>query len=98
MDILSGEGYTVDSVHNGYELLAYLEGNNPAIIILDLMMPEKNGLSIIDSLKIRAPYSRVIIYSGFQEYENSVYARAVDRFIVKGGEMKDLVEAVAELS
>ncbi|MFH1552999.1 MAG: response regulator [Candidatus Omnitrophota bacterium] len=97
-DVLTGSGYEVDSVYNGYELLAYLENNNPAIIILDLMMPEKDGLSILGTLRQLCPYSRIIIYTGYQEYENSVYARAADRFIVKGGSIGGLVSAVEELS
>ncbi|MGB2599115.1 MAG: response regulator [Candidatus Omnitrophota bacterium] len=95
--ILTEEGYEVDSVYNGYELLTYLEENNPSVIILDLMMPEKNGLSVLSTIKQVAPHSRIIIYTGYQEYENTVYARTADRFLVKGGNMDDLVKVVGEL-
>ncbi|MFQ5952127.1 MAG: response regulator [Candidatus Omnitrophota bacterium] len=96
--ILGEEGYEVDAVYNGYELLAYLENNNPSIIILDLMMPEKNGLSVLSTIKQMSPYSRIIIYTGYQEYENSVYARTADRFLVKGGNLDNLVQVVEELA
>ena len=96
--ILGEEGYDVDEVHNGYELLAYLEDNNPSVIILDLMMPEKDGISVISSIKQLVPHSRIIIYTGYQEYENSVYARSVDRFLVKGGNLDNLVKVIEELS
>ena len=96
-DVLSELGYEVDTVYNGYELLAYLEKNNPSIIILDLMMPEKDGLSILNTIKQISPYSRIVIYTGYQEYENSVYARAADRFLVKGNSVQDLIKAVEEL-
>ncbi len=97
-DILGQSGYAVDMVHNGYELLSYLEVNNPAVIILDLMMPEKSGLSILGTIKQIAPYTRIIIYTGYEEYANSVYARAADRFLVKGVDIDDLVNAVNELA
>ena len=97
-NILGELGYKVDTVTNGYELLAYLEKNNPSIIILDLMMPEKDGLSILGTLKQISPYSRIIIYTGYREYENSVYARTADRFLVKGCSIEDLIKAVDELS
>ena len=97
-DILKGVGYEVDSVHNGYEILAYLEEKTPAVIILDLMMPEKDGISILDTIKRVSPHSRIIIYTGYQEYGNSVYARTADRFLVKGGDVEDLIKAVDELS
>jgi CheY-like chemotaxis protein len=96
--ILEDEGYEVDMVHNGYELLAYLENNNPSIIILDLMMPAKNGLSVLSTVKQICPYSRIVIYTGYQEYENSVYARTADRFLVKGESMEDLVKTIGELT
>lgn len=97
-DILMHSGYSVDIVHDGYQLLSYLETNNPSLIILDLMMPEKSGLSILGTIKQIAPYSRIIIYTGYDEYENSVYARSVDRFLVKGANIEKLVEAVDELA
>jgi len=97
-NILTSSGYEVDCVYDGYGLLAYLRENNPSVIILDLMMPEKDGLSIISTLKELSPYARIIIYTGYQEYENSVYARTADRFLVKGGKMDNLLEAVRELS
>lgn len=97
-DIFTENGFKVDCVYNGYELLAYLENNSPSVIILDLMMPEKDGLSVLGSLKQLSPYSRIIIYTGYQEYENSVYARAVDRFLVKGRSIDELIDAVEELA
>jgi len=96
-DILTEGGHEVEAVYNGYELLSYLETNSPSIIILDLMMPEKDGLSILDTIKQVSPYARIIIYTGYQEYENSVYARVADRFLVKGESLDKLIGAVSEL-
>ena len=98
LDLLRNSGYEVDSVSNGYELLAYMDTKTPSIIILDMMMPEKSGASIFDTLKQVSPYSRIIIYTGHQEYENSIYARQADRFIIKGSNIEDLLKAVEELS
>jgi len=98
VDILGGNGYKVDSVYNGYELLAYLEVNNPSVIILDLMMPGKDGMSVFDTIKRISPYSRIIIYTGYEDYGESVYARKADRFIVKGTSIEDLVRAVNEVA
>ena len=97
-DLLGVHGHSVDTVNDGYELISYLEKNNPSIVILDLMMPEKGGISIFDSIKQLSPYSRIIIYTGYQEYEGSIYARNADRFLVKGTNVQDLVNAVSELT
>lgn len=97
-DILSDHGYDVDCVHNGYELLDYLQGKTPKVIILDLFMPEKDGISIIGTLKEISPYSNIIIYTGHDHYENSVYAKTADRFVAKTASVKELLEAVKDLS
>ena len=97
-DILADHGYEVDSVHNGYELLDYLQENNPKVIILDLFMPEKDGISILGTLKEIVPYSKIIIYTGHDYYENSVYAKTADRFVSKTASVKELIEAVKELA
>ena len=96
-DVLREAGHMVHAVSNGYELLSYLENNNPSIVILDLIMPEKDGLSIIGTIRHTVPYSRIIIYTGHQEYENSVYARAADHFLVKGSDIDNLINIVEEL-
>jgi hypothetical protein len=91
-------GYEIDTVSDGYELISYLEKNFPSLIILDMMMPEKSGAAIFDTLKQMSPYSRIIIYTGRSDYEKSVYARNADRFLVKGGNITELIEAVKELA
>jgi DNA-binding NtrC family response regulator len=97
-EIFEGMGYEMNAVHNGYELISYLEKNSPGIIILDLMMPEKSGISILSSVKELSPFSRIIIYTGHHEFEKSVYARTADRFVLKGAKIKALIDAVEELS
>ena len=98
VDILTLYGYQVDSVNDGYQLLSYLEKNNPVVVILDLIMPEKSGISIFDTIKQLAPYTRIIIYTGYQEYKDSVYARRADRFLIKGSSVEGLIDAVKELA
>ena len=61
-------------------------------------MPEKSGASIFDTLKQMSPYTRIIIYTGHSDYESSVYARSADRFLVKGGNISELIQAVKELA
>ncbi len=51
IDIFSEKGYFVEAVNNGYELLSYLKKKSSDIIILDLMMPEKDGIEILSAIK-----------------------------------------------
>ena len=96
-DILEEKGYVVDTVYNGYELLGYLEGKRPDVIILDIMMPVKGGLDILNSIKSISDNTKIIIYTAFEKYKTSVYARVVDRFLIKTDPPNKVLEAIEEL-
>lgn len=96
-DILSEKGYFVETVCNGYQLYDYLKKKFPEIVILDLMMPEKNGTDVLFSIKTISPGTKVIVYTGFQRYENSIYAQGADRFLLKGSSFEDLLAAIESL-
>ena len=96
-DILTEHAYVVDTVKNGYELIAYLRTSEPDIIILDLMMPEKDGIEVFDCLKCLRPEIKIIIYTAFHRYADSQYARLASKFILKDAPPQDLLEAIEEL-
>lgn len=96
-DILTEKGYLVETVKNGYELLAYLKEKSVQILILDLMMPEKDGIEIFNPVKCISPKTKIIIYTGFQRYEDSVCAKMADRFLLKGDNPEKLLQVIAEL-
>ena len=97
VDVMKQEGYDPSAVYDGYQLISFLEENTPSLVILDLMMPEKDGISIIDTIRQLVPFAKIVIYTGYQEYEKSIYARNVDSFIVKGGSVTELIDAVKSL-
>ena len=45
--ILEGKGYNVISASSGQELLNLLKNQKPDLIILDIMMPEMDGLEVL---------------------------------------------------
>lgn len=48
---LEEEGFTVDVAHDGEEGLAMAEANPYALILMDLMLPKKDGLTVIRELR-----------------------------------------------
>ena len=48
---LEKEGYLVDVAYNGVEGLEKVRGNRPDAIVLDVMMPEKDGYEVCKELK-----------------------------------------------
>ena len=62
--IIKDKGYTVVAeAASGIEAMRILHDQNPDIVILDIILPDVNGLDLLDSiLKIR-PQAKVVICS-----------------------------------
>jgi len=57
---LSAEGYAVDSCFNGQEALEYLDSVHYDAAILDIMMPEMDGLEAVKKLRAHGNLTPVI--------------------------------------
>ena len=48
---LESEGYRVVKAYDGVEALEKIQEEPPALVVLDVMMPRKNGYELCDQLK-----------------------------------------------
>jgi CheY-like chemotaxis protein len=94
-------GYEAIYVISGHELVEKLKRTKPALIVLDLMMPELDGLDCLQIIRSDERWKNipVIIYSA--DYSNESFRRAValgaNDFAVKGTVgWSDLVEMIAK--
>ena len=98
---LKREGFTVDTFTNGEDLLARASGAAPQLVILDLMMPVKDGYTTLRALKTDAALSAVpvLMLSGKNQEEDVVRclnAGAAD-YMVKPFSPDELVVRVRKL-
>lgn len=54
---------------NGEEALRLIEKIRPELILLDINMPKINGLDLVESIMKLNPLCRIIIISGYDEFE-----------------------------
>ncbi|MFA5689959.1 MAG: response regulator [Kiritimatiellales bacterium] len=62
--VLEIEGYSVAVAGNGHEGLAAAREREPDLVITDIMMPEMDGLELIQRLRANSPGLPVIAISG----------------------------------
>ena len=60
---LEGEGFTVRAAANGAEALAEIAKKRPDLIVLDLMLPEVDGLTVLRRLRSSGDSVPVIVTS-----------------------------------
>ena len=70
------EGATVDEAADGDECLAVATANPPDVVILDLMMPKRDGLSTLPALRRRCPNSAVVVVTAHAAIEAFEASRA----------------------
>ncbi len=85
--ILEGKGYVVQSAYSGQEVFNLLKEQKPDLIVLDIMMPQMDGLEVLTRLKGEASTSTipVILLTAKVQYEDVLggYKMGADYYITK---------------
>ncbi len=72
--ILEYEGYRVDEAANGSEALTRVAGRRPDAVLLDIKMPEMDGLEVLTAFRERGYEMPVLIISGHGDVTTAVDA------------------------
>jgi CheY-like chemotaxis protein len=73
--ILDRGGYDVDFAADGAAALARIEAQRPDLVVLDLMMPVKDGWAVLERMRQLTDMPPVIVLTGHGSYD--AFARAV---------------------
>jgi len=97
---LEEAGYRVVTAADGNMGLALAERENPALVVVDMMMPKKSGFAVLERLKQRPGGGpRVVMVTANEGTRHREYARklGVDDYILKPFEMEQLLASVRRL-
>lgn len=93
--VLVDEGYETSVARDGMEALTRIRESRPALVILDLMMPQMNGFEVLDALREQPPTVRpsIIVLSAKSTHQDILDAleRGADDFIPKPFDLEDLL-------
>jgi two-component system nitrogen regulation response regulator NtrX len=98
--LLTEQNWQVFEAENGKAALERIRQINPDVVVLDIFMPEMNGLETASEIRRLAPGSKLILMSGaFASDEATLFARlyADGRFIPKTEIGKELIPAIRSL-
>lgn len=70
--ILERNNYSVDAVYDGEEALAYLDADNYDGVILDIMMPKVDGITVLKELRSRGNLLPVLLLTAKSEVDDKV--------------------------
>ena len=81
-EVLAQAGYDVQEASNGSAALRVASRDRPALVVLDLALPEQSGVSVLEWLKSSRPMSRVPVIVMSREPEGLLANTAVQADVV----------------
>jgi UDP-3-O-[3-hydroxymyristoyl] N-acetylglucosamine deacetylase len=79
-EILSDEGYRVIEASHGSQVLDLIRGKRPSLVLLDIWMPDMDGIGLLKEIKKEAPELNVIMISGHGNIHTAVTATKLGAF------------------
>jgi len=91
---LKEEGYEVYLAANGKEALEVVEKVPLDLAILDIKMPEMDGIEALRQIKEKRPDLPVVLSTAYGEYRQDFATWASDEYLVKSSDLEDLKAVV----
>lgn len=103
---LEKEGFTVDVAYNGVEGIEKVQANPPDAIVLDVMMPEKDGYVVCQELKGDDKYCNIpiVLLTAVASHVTSTrythadgMATEADDYIAKPASAEEITKSIKRL-
>ena len=82
-------GHVTVEFNQSAKALAYLEANQPDMVVTDLRMPHVSGVDICRFVRKTYPLTKLIVVSGFSEIEDELSEIGVDAMLKKPFSLDD---------
>lgn len=96
--ILEDEGYTVDLAASGSEAILKTEQTTYNIALLDIRLPDMEGVELLKLMKDTFPRTRKIMITGYPSMQNAIAAlnKKADAYLVKPVNIDELLNTVKD--
>jgi len=96
--LLSAEGYDVEVAETGMEAVKKTQGKWYNIALIDINLPDINGIELLTKLKEGNPKMRKIIVTGYPTLPNAVEAvnKQANAYLIKPVEIPKMLETIKE--
>ena len=97
---LRAEGFAVDVLHNGHDALAALRTTPFDVAVMDIMLPGRDGLSVLNQLRAKGTLIPVLLLSARGEVNERVEGlnAGADDYLPKPFALEELVARVRVLA
>ena len=96
--ILEDEGYIVDLAATGSEAIQKTKKSAYNIALLDIRLPDMEGVELLKLIKDTVPRTRKIMVTGYPSMQNAIAAlnKSADAYLIKPIDIENLLNTVKE--
>ena len=96
--ILEDEGYIVDLAATGSEAIKKTQKSTYNIALLDIRLPDIEGVELLKLIKDNVPRTRKIMVTGYPSMQNAIAAlnKNADAYLIKPIDIENLLNIVKE--
>lgn len=96
-EVLIEEGYSVRQAHDGASALALIEAGQPALVLLDMSMPDMAGTTLLQHLRANNYNDiAVVIMTAGSHSPETLAAQGASGYLAKPFELEELLNCVAQ--
>jgi len=94
---LSAAGYFVQTAATGQEALQLFETGAPDLVVLDIRMPDSDGIETMGRILARNRHIPIILHSAYGCYRDNYLTWAADAYLTKSADLQNLKDTIKAL-
>lgn len=94
---LEAEGYKVRLAENGRQAIDAVTEETPDLVIMDIRMPEMDGLEAMALVLHEQKLVPVIINTAYSCYQENFLAWAAEGYVIKSADLQPLKDKIREV-
>jgi DNA-binding NtrC family response regulator len=96
--ILQEEGYQVDTAESGKEAIEKINAKFYNLALIDIRLPDMEGIDLLKEIKETVPRVRKIIITGYPTLQNAIEAvnSGADAYVLKPFDMEKVLKIIGE--
>jgi DNA-binding NarL/FixJ family response regulator len=87
----------IHEASNGREAVELVEELRPDVVLMDVRMPELDGLQATRQIVVRWPQVKVVVLSMYAEHRNEALTAGADAFVGKEEAPEKLLDVLSEV-